>query len=97
MKFILFPLFLDYHVTKSLDLHIQFLQIMSRQRLRINPNPHCFIAITKDKACGFPTPCTALWGEGEGGCYFYGSEDLLNKNVSYTYINIKSKDLFSFL
>jgi hypothetical protein len=29
-------------------------------------------------------------GEGEGWCYLYGSEDLLNKNVSYTYIIIKS-------
>jgi hypothetical protein len=27
-----------------------------------------------------PTPCTALWGEGEGGFYLYGPEDLLNKN-----------------
>jgi hypothetical protein len=29
-------------------------------------------------------------GDGEGGCYLYGPEDLLNKNVSYTYIIIKS-------
>jgi hypothetical protein len=36
----------------------------------------------------YPTPCTALWGE--GGCYLYGSEDLLSKNVSYTSIIIKS-------
>jgi hypothetical protein len=27
--------------------------------------------------------CTALWGEGKGGCYLYGLEDLLNKNMSY--------------
>jgi hypothetical protein len=22
----------------------------------------------------YPTPCTALWGEGEGGSYLYGTE-----------------------
>jgi hypothetical protein len=29
----------------------------------------------------YPTPCTALWGEGrgKGGCYLYGPEDLLIK------------------
>jgi hypothetical protein len=36
-----------------------------------------------EKSHYFPTPCTTLWGEGEGGCYLYGPEDLLNKNVSY--------------
>jgi hypothetical protein len=55
----------------------------------VNPNPHCFIAITNATACGgkshyYPTPRTALWGEGGGGCYLYGPEYLLNKNVSYT-------------
>jgi hypothetical protein len=39
-----------------------------------NPNPHCFIAITKATACGCKKPLlphplrTALWGE--GGCYW---------------------------
>jgi hypothetical protein len=39
-----------------------------------------------------PAQCTALWGEGEGGCYcyLYDPEDLLIKNVSYTEIIIKS-------
>jgi hypothetical protein len=36
------------------------------------PNPHCFIDITKativaEKSHYYPTPCTAFWGEGEGG------------------------------
>jgi hypothetical protein len=31
-----------------------------------------------EKSHYYTTPCTALWGEGEGGCYFYGPEDLLN-------------------
>jgi hypothetical protein len=43
-----------------------------------------------EKSHYYPTPCTALWGDGEGGCYLYSTEDLLNKNVSYTYIIIKS-------
>jgi hypothetical protein len=43
-----------------------------------------------EKSHYYPTPCTALWGKGEGECYLYGSEDLLNKNMSYTYIIIKS-------
>jgi hypothetical protein len=34
-----------------------------------------------EKSHFYPTPCTALWGEGEGGRYLYGPEDLLNKNV----------------
>jgi hypothetical protein len=38
----------------------------------------------------YPTPCTALWGRGKGRCYLYGPKDLLNKNVSYTSIIIKS-------
>jgi hypothetical protein len=36
-------------------------------------------------------------GEGVGGCYLYGPEDLLNKNVSYTYITIKSILKMTFL
>jgi hypothetical protein len=36
-------------------------------------------------------------GEGEGGCYLYGSEDLLNKNVSNTQIIIKSILKMAFL
>jgi hypothetical protein len=45
-----------------------------------------------EKSHYYPTPCTqftALWGEGEGGCYVYGPEDLLNKNVIYSSIIIK--------
>jgi hypothetical protein len=56
-----------------------------------NPNPHCFIVITKVTACGWKEPllphplhsAQPYWGEGEGGCYIYGSEDWLHKNVSY--------------
>jgi hypothetical protein len=50
-----------------------------------------------EKSHYYPTPCTALWGGGEGGCYLYGSEDLLNKNVSYTYTIIKSILKMTFL
>jgi hypothetical protein len=37
-----------------------------------NPNPHCFIAITKaqlvaEKSHYYPTPRTALWGRGKEG------------------------------
>jgi hypothetical protein len=53
---------------------------------RINPNPHCFIAITKATACGWKEPllphplhtvqpCEGEW-EGGGGA---SSTDLLNK------------------
>jgi hypothetical protein len=35
--------------------------------------------------------------EGEGGCYSCSPEDLLNKNVSYTYIIIKSILKMTFL
>jgi hypothetical protein len=56
---------------------------------KINSNPHCFIAIIKATACGqkeplLPYPLHSPVGEGEGGCYLYDPEDLLNKNVSYT-------------
>jgi hypothetical protein len=55
----------------------------------------CFedtLALTKATACGckepllYPTPCPALEGGGERGrgCFLHSSEDLLNKNVSYT-------------
>jgi hypothetical protein len=37
-----------------------------------------------EKSHYYPNPCIALLREEEGGCYLYGSEDLLNKNVSYT-------------
>jgi hypothetical protein len=50
-----------------------------------------------EKSHYYPTPCTALWGEGEGMCYLYGSEGLLNKNVSYTKIIIKSILKMAFL
>jgi hypothetical protein len=50
-----------------------------------------------EKSHYYPTPCTALWGEGEGGCYLYGPEDLLSKNVSYTSIIIKSILKMTFL
>jgi hypothetical protein len=39
-----------------------------------------------EKSHYYPSPCTALWGGGEGGggCYLYGPKVLLNKNMSYT-------------
>jgi hypothetical protein len=43
-----------------------------------------------EKSHYYPTPCIALWGEEEVGCYLYGPDDLLNKNVTYSEINIKS-------
>jgi hypothetical protein len=45
-----------------------------------------------EKSHYYPTPCSAqpCWGEGGVGCYLYGPEDLLNKNVSYPLIIIKS-------
>jgi hypothetical protein len=48
----------------------------------VNPNPHCFIAITMHIA----QPCG---GRGKW-CYLYLPEDLLNKNVSLTLFIIKS-------
>jgi hypothetical protein len=45
------------------------------------------------KKSTFPPPpaqCTALWGEGAGRCFLWCPEDLLNKNVSYSSIIIKS-------
>jgi hypothetical protein len=50
-----------------------------------------------EKSHYYPTPCTALWGEGKGRCYLYGSEDLLNENVSYAQIIIKSLLKMAFL
>jgi hypothetical protein len=43
-----------------------------------------------EKSHYYPTPCTALLGGGGRGCYLYGPEDLLNKNLSCTLIIIKS-------
>jgi hypothetical protein len=43
-----------------------------------------------EKSHYYPTPCTLHSPVGEGGCYFYGPEDLLNTNMSYTSIIIKS-------
>jgi hypothetical protein len=44
-----------------------------------------------EKSHYYPTPCTLHSPVGEGGgCYLYGPEDLLNKNMSYTKIIIKS-------
>jgi hypothetical protein len=41
-----------------------------------------------EKSHYYPNPCTALWG---GGFRFrYSPEDLLDKNVNYTRIIIKS-------
>jgi hypothetical protein len=42
-----------------------------------------------EKSHYYPAPCTALLGEGGGVCYLYGTEDLLNKNMSYALIIIK--------
>jgi hypothetical protein len=50
-----------------------------------------------EKSNYYPTHCTALWGEGKGGCYLYDPEDLLNKNMSYTKIIIKSILKMTFL
>jgi hypothetical protein len=47
-----------------------------------------------EKSHFFPTPCAALWG---AGGKLYGPEDLLNKNVSYTEIIIKSMLKITFL
>jgi hypothetical protein len=63
-----------------------------KEVLYINPNPHCFIAITKATACGWKEPLlphplhspVRARGKGKGGGILYGPEDLLNKNVSYT-------------
>jgi hypothetical protein len=68
-----------------------------------NPNPHCFIALTKATACGCKKPLlphplhSPVGGKGGEGCYLYGSEDLLNKNVSYTLIIIKCSLKMTFL
>jgi hypothetical protein len=36
------------------------------------------------RATTTPPPAQPCWGEGEEGCYVFGPEDLLDKNVSYT-------------
>jgi hypothetical protein len=44
-----------------------------------------------EKSHYYPTPCNDLLGEGEGGCYLYGSEDALNKNVRYQKYILRQK------
>jgi hypothetical protein len=63
----------------------QFFGANTTRHQLINPNPHCFIAITKATACGWkepllPHPLHSTVGG--GGCYLYGSEDLLKGTVS---------------
>jgi hypothetical protein len=67
---------------------------MCKKIFIINPNLHCFIAITKAPACGLkepllPQPHSPVRGRGKG-VLLYGPEDLLNKNMSYILIIIKS-------
>jgi hypothetical protein len=49
------------------------------------------------RATTTPPPAEPCGGRGKGGCYLYGPEDLLNKNVSYTSIIIKSIIKITFL
>jgi hypothetical protein len=49
------------------------------------------------RATTTPPPAQPCGGRGKGGYYLYGPEDLFNKNVSYTYIIIKSKLKMTFL
>jgi hypothetical protein len=50
------------------------------------------------RATTTPPPAQTCGGRGEGGgCYPYGPEDLLNKNMSYTQIIIKSILKMTFL
>jgi hypothetical protein len=49
------------------------------------------------RAPSTPPPAQPFGGEGERGCYLYGHEDLLNKNVSYTQIIIKRLLKMTFL
>jgi hypothetical protein len=49
------------------------------------------------RATTTPPPAQPCGGRGKGGGYLYGPEDLLNENVSYTYIFIKSILKLTFL